>query len=356
METRPTPGRHPIIDAHIHLWDQRRTPRKGSPLVKALGWRKDLMLWVARKVFPQDQIDFYGVPDHVLSDYLPPHYRSDASAREVVGVVHVQAGWEAKGPLGPVGETRWLEHLATPLLRGIVGYADLGLGAAVGPVLDAHAAASERFRGIRYMLAHHPDKRVHSYCADANRCRDPAWRAGYAQLAERGLSFDAWIYAHQLGEITALAREFPEVPVILDHGGGPVGIGGPFAGIGPTAAHRADAAERWRDGIRALAELPHVSVKLSGLAMPLLGWGYHARAQPPEAAGVAADLGPLVTFLIETFGVARCMFASNFPVDKASMSWSTLVDAFERILADRTDAERRALFHDNAARIYRLDL
>ena len=345
----------PIIDSHVHLWDQRGTPREGSPLVKLLGWHRGTLHWAARRLFPGAALDFYGKPDHVLADYLAADYQADVQGRELRGFVHVDAGWVGKGPLGPVDETRWLEGLSVPALKGIVGLADLSLGDAVEEVLGAHLAASPRFRGIRQLLFHHPDKGILNGAARAAMTREDAWRRGFACLAKNGLSFETVIYDHQLVELAELANDFPEVPVILCHLGMPVGFGGPYATQGRTADERASIAGRWHDGMARLAQQPNVSLKLSGVASPCFGWGYHLGA-PPTAERVAADLGPVLNFAIDTFGADRCMFGSNFPVDKVGLAWTTIHDGFELVVADRSDSERRAIFHDSARRVYRLGL
>lgn len=348
-----------VIDAHVHQWDHRKTPREASLFVKLFGWHRPLLHWLAGKVFPKDLGEFFGGPAEVLADYLPSHYGADSVDGQVDGFVHVEAGWKGKGPLGPVDETRWLESLGTPLLAAIVGYADLRLGDAVAEVLEAHLAASSRFRGVRYILAHHPDKRILSLCEAADLMNDTRWRAGYAQLAAYGLSFDATVYHHQLDSLVALARDVPDVPLIVCHAGTPTAYGGPFGGEGQTAAERAVIARRWRESMGRLAALPNVYVKISGLAMPILGWGYHQRAAVDttrvDATRVAADLQPMVDFLIDRFGAERCMFGSNFPVDRVSLTWRSLYDAFAATVAGRSDAERQALFHGTASRVYRLE-
>ena len=225
-------------------------------------------------------------------------------------------------------------------------------------MLRAHVEASPKFRGIRYALGHHPAKGVMNGCKTDGLMRDPAWRAGYARLAAHGLSFDATVYHHQLDEVAALAQEFPDVPVILCHAGTPTAYGGPFGGPGgeqgADRAAREKVAQEWRVGIARLAERPNVTVKISGLAMPILGWGWEHRSQPPEADEVAAAWAPLVDFMVDSFGANRCMVASNFPIDKVSMPWGTLYAAFEKTVAGRTEEERHALFGGTARRVYRL--
>jgi predicted TIM-barrel fold metal-dependent hydrolase len=347
-----------VFDPHIHLWDVRGTPRRVTPLIKLLGWSPPALAWACRRLVPGDQAAFFGSLEHLTRDYLPADYRADSSiARfDVVGCVHVQAGWEGRGRLGSVGETLWLEALGMGEVAGIVGHADLGLGDRVDEVLTAHRAASERFRGVRDMLAWSSDLGVHSFASAARRSRDSRWRAGYARLAAHRLSFDAWLFHHQLDELADLAAAYPDVPMILCHSGSPVGIGGQFGGAGRSPAERDAVARAWRAGMRRLAERENVWVKLSGYTMPVSGWGYHSRAQPPLAEELAAQLGPLVRFVIDTFGVERCMFASNFPVDKVSASWASHFEAYARIVEDVSREERAALFCDNALRAYRITL
>jgi len=347
-------AKYSIIDPHVHLWDLRKTPREASLFVKFFGWHRPTMLHLAHKVFPKDVVQFFGRPDHVLSESVPATYLADVANADLAGFVHVEANWKGKGPLGPVAETQWLESLDIPLLKGIVGYADFSLGAKVDEVLRAHVKASSRFRGIRYSLANHPQEQVMNSCGTAELTYNKTWRDGYAKLADHQLSFDATVYHHQLKEITALARDFPEIPIVLCHAGTPIAHGGVYANLGRSSRERAQITQTWQDDMAQLSELSNVSVKISGLAMPILGWGYHRHQTPPAAAEVADHFKPLVDTIIDAFGAERSMYASNFPVDKVSMSWSTLYEAFSMAVADRTDEERRLLFSETAQRIYRL--
>ena len=345
----------PIIDAHHHLWDQLGTPRRSSLVARLFGWSPRALRWVMRTLFPRDLVAFFGdgASLDAVRDYLPPDLRADASGYALAGTVHVQAGWEGKGPLGPVGETRWLDQLPDGP-AGIVGHADLTLGRDVEPVLAAHVEASAKFRGIRHMLAHHDARIVHSFAPRPGLAEEPGFRAGVERLARRGLSFDAWCYHHQLGEVARLARTFPELTVVLCHLGTPVAVGGPFGPLGHDARERHDTFLAWADALAEVAAEPNVVAKISGLTMPVLGWGYHLGESPPTAARVAEDLRPLVTHALEVFGPERCMFASNFPVDRVSLPYATLYGAYERLVADRTEAEQRRLFQGTAAQIYRL--
>ena len=140
----------------------------------------------------------------------------------------------------------------------------------------------------------------------------------------------------------------------LCHLATPMGAGGPFAGVGQSESERRDIEARWRKIIERLADFDHVSAKISGLTMPILGWDYHKRESLPGKDEVRVALSPFVEHAIESFGVDRCMFASNFPMDKVSLPFETLYDAFEEIVSGFSEAERRKLFRDNAARFYRI--
>ena len=343
----------PIVDPHIHLWAPRTTPRLVSPAVKLFGWSGWAMRNLVPKLFPAAALAFVGKTDHVMADYLPDTWRADTGPCEVRGFVHVQADWHGKGPLGSAGETHWLERICGPELLGIVGHADLGADS-LANLLDAHREASPRFVGIRDMLAHDRDRGVMNYDAQPERCLEPKWQAGFVELGRRNLSFDAWMYHPQLRSFETVVRKHPGTRVILDHLGSPLGYGGPFMSYGHTEAARKEIAARWRDDLAALAEHPQVHAKISGLTMPVLGWGFHQRATPPSRAELVNCLGPMVETALELFGPQRCMFASNFPMDKVSAAWTTFYEVFDELTRTRDESERRALFHDNAVRVYGL--
>jgi predicted TIM-barrel fold metal-dependent hydrolase len=176
---------------------------------------------------------------------------------------------------------------------------------------------------------------------------DQTFRQGFAYLQHYGLSFEAWLYHPQLAELIDLARAFPETTMILNHIGGPIGNG--F-----YADKRAETLQAWRQYIAAVATCPNVVVKLGGLGMPFCGFDWSERAAPPGSAELAEAMAPYYLWCIEQFGVERCMFESNFPVDKVSYSYNVMWNAFKRLVADFSPAEKAALFHDTAARVYRL--
>lgn len=348
---------HHIIDPHVHLWDPYTTPRQVTPLVKLFGRWPGVLERVGRLATPTPLVDFVGPTEHVLSAHLPPDFRAGVGHHDVEGIVHVEAGWAGRGLLGPVGETRWLDQLDEPPLA-IVAHAVIDDPAKLEAQLDAHSVASGRLRGIRDTMSAHPDKRVHTW-TDPARLGSDATRAGLTTLAERQLLFEAWCYANQLDEVARLAGDVPMTRIVLDHIGTPVGLGGPFGGQGETAAERDRIRDDWYAGLAAVAANPNVHCKLSGLLMPICGFGYHDRraaGDAPSRQEVVDDLAPHILNAIATFGPDRCMFASNFPMDKVSIGYEELWDVFTVIAADAglSPDQEAALFADNAAAFYRL--
>lgn len=316
-------------------------------------------------------------PHHHLWDrkqhrYLLDELRADVgslvgSGHRVVATVFVDcmAFYRGDGPvaLRPVGETEFANGVAAMCASGqlgelracagIVGFADLTLCAAVAEVLAAHMAAGGgpqgRFKGIRHaggwdaspMIHNSHTKPPHGLYGDA------AFRAGFAQLAPLGLSFEAWQYHPQLPEVTALARAFPDTAIILNHVGGPLGVG-PYAG-------KTDATfAQWRRGIAELATCPNVSVKLGGLGMRIGPIQHFSQPDPPTSQQVADAWRPWIDACIDAFGPARSMFESNFPVDKTSASYAVLWNAFKRLAAGASADDKAELFAGTARRVYRL--
>ncbi len=342
-----------VIDPHIHLFDVRNTPRPTRPVARLFGWNDRLLRRAAKAAFPTATYDFFGERNHLVVDYLPPNYRADTVTSKVARYVHIQAGWKDKSPLDCVGETRWLESLADPP-AGIVAYADCNLGPRIGEVLDAHKAASTRMRGIRHMLSHHPAPGVMDFTDDDELAENFLFRSGFRRLAEHDLSFDAWCYSHQLFDVADLARTHPEVPMVLCHVGTPVGYGGEFGGVGVSEQERARIADQWRAGIEAIADNDHVHVKISGLLMPCLGFGFETADRRPTTSELVDRLGPLVRHTIDTFGPDRCMVASNFPVDRVSTDYNVAFAAMLELTdQDGPDAQQQ-LFAGTAERFYRL--
>ena len=303
---------------------------------------------------------FYGRPgdSYLLDDLL-----EDLNAgHNVVATVFVQAYWAHRtdGPeaLRPVGETDFVMSLLAEAARrqvpqeigaGIVAYADLALGAAVEPVLLAQIDAGRgRVRGIRNITAR--DSRFLASISTPppfGILGSPRFREGFGLLAKHGLSYDAWVYHPQIPELVDLARAFPETPIVLNHIGGPLGCG-------PYRGRRQEVFAQWHGAMRQLAGCPNVSMKLGGLGMALGGFDFYEQVLPPSSGELTRAWEPYLLPVIEAFGVDRCMFESNFPVEKCSCSYAVLWNAFKRIAAGATPAEKDALFRTTAARFYRL--
>ena len=302
--------------------------------------------------------------DHPDSRYLLDELLADTgSGHNVVSTVFVECNsmYRARGPeaLRCVGETEFVNGIAamaasggygaTAACAGIVSLADLTLGAAVGEVLDAHMAASSRFRGIRHAAGWDASPQVRNSHTDPfeHLLLDAGFREGFAELGKRGLSFDAWVYHTQIPELTDLARAFPDTTIVFDHFGGPLGIG-------PYAGQREAIFERWQVDVAELAQCPNVVAKLGGILMPVNGFGLHKAPTPPSSDEIVALTGRYHRYAIEQFGPERCMFESNFPVDRQSCSYHVLWNAFKKIAQDLSPTEQDALFLETATRAYRL--
>ncbi len=270
-------------------------------------------------------------------------YRADGPEElRVVGETEFVQGIAAQSASGQYGTTR--------VAAGIVSHADLTLGAAVAAVLEAHIAASiNRFRGIRHSSVWDASADIRPYMnPPKGLLLDSKFREGFGCLQKYGLSFDAWLYHPQLTELADLARAFPDTRIIVDHIGG-------LLGIGPYAGKREEVFQQWKNGITELSTCPNVIVKLGGLGMPVCGFGWNERTTPPNSTELAEAMTPYYLECIEQLGVDRCMFESNFPVDKVSYSYSVMWNAFKSISADFSPEEKAALFHNTAMRVYRLE-
>src|SRR6202043_2047088 len=309
-------------------------------------------------------------PPHHFGDgggqrYMIEEMAADiASGHNIIATVYVEARsmYRAGGPeaLRPVGEVEFANGAAAmsasggygpaAICAGIVGHANLSLGEAAPAVLEAEIAAGQgRFRGIRHSSAFDADPDVgHMYTTrPKGLLLDPTFRKAFACLAPLGLSFDAWMFHPQIGELTDLARAFPETKIVLDHCGGPVGLG-------RFANRREETFAVWKASIEEIAKCPNVVVKLGGLAMRLLGYDFHQRPRPPSSEEAAPAWRPYIERLIEAFGPARAMFESNFPPDKGQCSYQVIFNAFKRLAAQYGEAEKTALFSKTASDFYRL--
>jgi L-fuconolactonase len=314
----------PIVDPHHHLVDRPETGRYLLP---------DLLA---------DTGSGHNITATVYLEWLSMHRAAGPVELRPVGEIEFANGVAAMAASGTYGRTR--------VCAGIVGYADLTLGAPVEKVLEAMiAAGGDRFRGIRFITASHPDQATWGspIIRPAGLLMDGRVREGFARLAPLGLSFDAWMYHTQLGELVDLARAFPETPIVLDHVGGPIGLG-------PYAGRRDEVFAAWSEKIRELAGCPNVHIKLGGLGMRMFGFSHHLGELPPSSEELAAAWRPYIETCVGAFGLERAMFESNFPVDKGSCSYAALWNAFKRIAAGGSAAEKAALFAGTATKFYRL--
>jgi predicted TIM-barrel fold metal-dependent hydrolase len=298
--------------------------------------------------------------------YLLPDLLADTgSGHDIRATIFVQCGemYRAAGPTDEqsLGETEFVTGIAamsasgrhgkTRACAGIIGMVDLTLGDRVEPLLEAHEAiAGVRFCGIRNRTAWHPSPEVTSNLVSPppGPLEHPAFHDGGRRLARHGLPLDVWAYHTQLPHVIALARAVPELTVVVDHVGGPLGIG-PFAG------KHAEVFPEWRKRIAELAALPNTVVKLGGLTMYVTGFDFYRRPRPPGSEELAKAWRPYIETCIEAFGADRCMFESNFPVDKGMCSYPVLWNALKRLAAGASAAEKTALFSGTAMRVYQLD-
>lgn len=288
--------------------------------------------------------------------------RDTGAGHRIENTVYVQCGWEYRHSgeerMKPVGETEAVVRLAkaakargenTDVAAGIVGYADLLLGDAVESVLHAQIDAGEgRFRGIRFAASRHesfqhgvlPRPPIGLYA-------DNTFRAGIRRLARLGLTFDAWVYHTQLQDVIDLARAVPEATIVVDHIGG-------LLGVGPYAGRQKAAFDEWLPLLAPLAACPNIVMKIGGYGTTVFGYDFISQPTPPSSTTLCDAWRPTVNEVIETFGATRCMFESNFPVDRASASYATVWNAFKRLAADASESEKAELFYNTAARTYRI--
>ena len=310
-----------IVDAHHHLWH-----RGGSTYLA-----------------PQLLDDLTGTHNVVMSVFVECKANYDQARSE---------------PMEPVGETVFVAAEADaadacggPTIAGIVGHVDMMLGDAVEEVLATHdAAGGGRFRGIRHATAWDASDEIHNAHSRPfeHMMGTAEFRAGARKLAETGFSFDAWLLHPQLTELAALAAAVPELTIVLNHLGGPLGTG-------PYRHDRDQARTDWKASMRLVAANPNVVLKVGGIGMDMyFGTGWATLAVPPGSEEVAAHWNDDVRFCIDLFGPDRCMFESNFPVDRQAMPYPVLWNALQIMAAAYTDAEQDDLFSGNATRAYRL--
>ena len=316
----------PIIDPHHHLWDKNTN----------------------HLVQPRYLLD------EILEDINCGH--------NIVATVFIECGamFKVGGDehLRAVGETEFVNGIAamcesgiygaTKVAAAIIGTVDLTIGALAGEVLDMHLAAGcGRFRGIRRAVAWDSSNEIRNHRTNPppNLLLQDDFRRGFAELSRRGLTFEAWCYHTQIAEVTDLARAFPDTKIILDHFGGPLGIG-------PYKGKQNEIFQKWNKDIVELAKCENVYAKLGGVNMDVNGFAWHERKMPPSSQELADATEHFYHSTIDAFGSNRCMFESNFPVDKLSCSYKILWNMFKLITKNASKEEKAALFHDTAAEVY----
>jgi len=299
------------------------------------------------------------------STYLATELLADTgTSHKVTHTVFVEcrSKWDraANAAMAPVGETRFVAGEAAEMaerdgadIGAIVGHADLTLGEGVRNVLMAHDdAGAGLFRGIRHSTAWSDDQLLHNAHTGSyeHMMGTSEFRAGAEVLASMGFTFDAWLYHPQITELVALAQSVPDLRIVLDHLGGPLGVGS-------YASQRDQVRADWQAAMTAAASCKNIVLKVGGIGMDnVYGTGWTELAAPPSSEEVAAYWSDDVRWCIDTFGPHRCMFESNFPVDRASLPYSVLWNSLQIMAAGYSADEQDLLFSGTAASTYRIDL
>ncbi|MBU9477694.1 amidohydrolase family protein [Burkholderia multivorans] len=316
----------PIIDAHHHLWDSNRGSR-----------------YLFREL-QRDVDSGHNIRATLYAQCYEMYSKDAVPSMAPVGEVEFVNGVAARSASGLYGESR--------LCAGIVGYADLRLGEAVDVVLkELRSRAPNRFKGIRFITEWDEDSSIRTAPEAFPRglMSDPTFRKGFSRLHANELTFDAWLFHTQIPELTDLARTFPDTTIVLDHIGAPLNVG--------RYADQQEVVRReWTKSIYELATCANVRLKIGGFNMHLLGFHNEHRAQPLSSDVLAEQWRPYIETCIDAFGPDRCMFESNFPVDKSGCSYRTLWNAFKRVTSALSPSERSWLFYETARQTYRLEL
>ena len=301
--------------------------------------------------------------DYPDSRYLADDYIKDiSSGHNITSTVYVECGskYREEGPdfLRSVGEVDFVidsvtsfngnNSSSTRICNAIVGYANLTDKNST-KTLDELIDASNLLVGVRHASAWDKNKNIknaHTHPVEM-LFGNSDFKRGFAELEKRNLSFDAWLYHPQIPELTELARNFPNQVIVLDHLGGPVGIG-------PYAGKRKEIFQSWKKNIRCLAAYPNVFAKLGGLLMSLSGFGLHKRNKPPTSTEIATLTRDYYLFMIDTFGPTRCMFESNFPMDKVSCSYNVLWNSFKKITHALSENDKESLYKKTAQKVYKI--
>ena len=317
----------PICDPHHHFWDRRpqSTPYQRYLLHELNG----------------DIYSGHNIRSTVFLEARSMYNADGPEELRPVGEVEFVQGLAAASASGVYGASR--------AAAGIIGHADLKLGDKVAPVLEALQAASpNRFRGIRHNVTWNTDPTWDNRESEGILANSD-FRAGAKVLSQKGLVLDLMQSFPQLTEIAEFANAVPDLSIIVNHIGG-------VSRVGIYAGKDDEIIPNWRDGIAAVAACPNVTMKLGGMGMPRFGYDWHKREVPIGSEELAESMAPWMNHCIERFGPDRCMFESNFPPDKVSFSYNVMYNAFKRLSKGYSASERASLFHDTAARVYRIEV
>ena len=315
----------PICDPHHHLWEfrsERVAPR------------------YLMDEFQADLNSGHKIVSTVFVECGTMYKTHGSKEYRSVGEVEFANGVAAMSASGLYGETQ--------ICAGIVGNADLCSSSIVGDVLDAlTAAAGGRFRGVRHQANWDADPSIGNgrFVTGPNTYLDPKFRLGFEELFKRNLSFEAWCYHTQISELTNLACEFPETKIVLNHFGGPLGVG-------IYTGKQDEIFKYWQHDIAELSQCNNVYAKLGGLNMEINGFAWHEKERPPTSLILMEKTRRYYEHTIDCFGVQRCMFESNFPVDMVTCSYRTLWNSFKQLTKNYSEAEKAALYHDTANQFY----
>lgn len=315
----------PICDPHHHFWDYR---------IARLPYQRYLL-----HELQADISSGHNVTSTVFVEARAMYRKGGLEAMKPIGEVEFVQGLAAASDSGLYGKCK--------AAASIIGHANLNLGKDVQPVLEALQAASpNRFKGIRHSVTwdSHPEFHNNAQYKIKSQLKSPGFLEGARLLQSTGLTFEAWLYFHQIPELVQFAKSVPDLQIILNHVGGLIRQG-PYA-------NSKEVMDTWEKGIALAAECPNISIKLGGLGMPICGFDWHERDIPIGSQELSLDMAPYFDYCIEHFSPSRSMFESNFPVDKVSYSYQVLYNAFKRYSKSFTDSERAAMFHDNAVRVY----
>tara|TARA_B100001142_G_scaffold213228_1_gene211339 strand:+ start:1885 stop:2913 length:1029 start_codon:yes stop_codon:yes gene_type:complete len=314
----------PIIDPHHHLWNGDNQLASSFP-------------------------------------YLIDNLSEDTnSGHNIVGTIFMECAQgyyhEGEDKYKPIGETEYVMKVIKDSKKtsnsaniiGIISFADLMLGSEVKDVLNQHILIGEGlFKGIRHAAGWDQSNEIHNSHSNPikNIYYDPSFRKGAEELIKLNLTFDAWHYHNQISDLSIFAKDYPELTIIHDHFGGPLGVG-------PYQGKKQEIFKKWKDDISQLSENKNVHSKLGGLAMPVNGWNFHKQDKPATSDQIIEMHYDYYLHAIECFGVDRCMFESNFPVDRRSISYHVLWNAFKKMVSNYSNEDKNKLFFQNAKDIY----